>query len=538
MHLARIIYYAALPVFILTGFQISAQNLVRNCNLEEMIVCPSSHGQLAFCNYWYSPGPGTSDYLNACNNGSVGVPVNQFGYQLAHSGQAYAHLILYYPRQGQYREYMQCELACTLQAGKEYKVSFYVSCADDSRYAIDAIGMYFSTDAIQQSGLEQIPITGPVHVENTQGAVIDSKTEWVMINGTYVANGGERFVTIGNFQFNDNTTVQEFASFDLEVGSYYIDDISVECTTPILDLGNDTTICPYDSILIDVSNICNNANLVWNDGTTELVRWLSSEGTYSIHGTLGCNNFYNSITITHYPDPVPFLSSDTIICPGGTLELSSQVTFDEYLWQDGSTDPAFTAQTAGTFWLEATEEHGCSFSDTVNVGNLTAPWFDLGTDTTLCIGRQLLLDPMVDSAFNNFLWSDNSHGLTLLVEDSGYYWLRITNPCGDHYDDILVDTRNCSPTLFAPNAFTPNGDGLNDQFQVEAANIFNFRMLIFDRWGQKVFESDDITMGWDGSVNNSPAPMGNYVWIAFYEVISDDWTYIGQEEKGSILLLR
>jgi len=514
-----------------------SQNLVRNCDLEARINCPYDHGQLFLCSSWYSPGTGTSDYLNSCNTDKYGVPVNMFGEQAAHSGSAYAHLILYYPMQGHYREYMQTELACRLEEGKEYLVSFFVSCADDSRYAIDAIGLYLSMDPLMQDGDELIAISGDVHIRNTPGTVIDDKSGWTMISGSYIASGGERFLTIGNFSTNGETTTQAFTGYQTNLSSYYVDDISVICTSPPISLGNDTTICPYDSIFIDVSGICNQGNLQWADGFAGLTRWIKDEGTYSLEGTLGCSSFYDEITITHSNDPGSFLPADTAICPGRILDLTCNQPFAAYTWQDGSNLPYLPVGEGGVFWVDVTDNQGCKFSDTSRVMQLYQPYFELGSDTLLCIGQELLIDPQVDSAFNNFLWSDNSTGLTLLVEDSALYWLRVVNPCGEHYDQVLVDTRNCFPTLLVPNAFTPNNDGLNDIFLVRAENIFNYRMMIFDRWGKKVFESNDQFQGWDGMLEGTPAPAGAYVWIAFFDVIADDWSYEKRQEKGSVLIV-
>ncbi|HSG67789.1 MAG TPA: gliding motility-associated C-terminal domain-containing protein [Bacteroidales bacterium] len=520
------------------GPGIKSQNLVRNCDLETRSGCPFNHGQLGFCKYWYAPGLGTSDYLSSCNTGLYSVPLNQFGNQLAHSGIAYAHLILYYPQQGQYREYMQTRLACSLEEGKEYHVSFFVSVADDSKYAIDAVGLHFSVDSLFQPDDNVIDLNEPVHIMNTQGSVIDNKDEWVQISGTYLASGGERYITIGNFFNNGETTSIEFSNYQTKIASYYIDDISVTCTSPPLDLGNDTTICPYDSILIDVSKICDYAGLVWEDGSTELVRWIREEGTYVLQGQMGCSNFYDEITILHSPDPENFLPADSVICPGKTIELSANETFNTYLWQDGSNLPEYIADMPGNYWLHVTDSYGCSFSDTININGLNDPYFELGNDTLICIGKELLLDPGVDSAFHQFLWSDNSTGLTLLVEDSGYYSLKVSNPCGEYIDYIMVDTRNCSPALAIPNAFTPNGDGKNDIFMIEAENISNFRMFIYDRWGSKVFETSNLSTGWDGKLNGTPAPKGTYVWVIIYDILRDDWSHETKKEKGSIFLLR
>jgi len=530
-------YIAGIIVLLAMSFfePINAQNLVRNCDFEARHGCPNVHGQLSYCKYWYSPGNGTSDYLNACNTGDVSVPVNKWGNQLALSGNAYAHIIVYYPQSGQYREYMQSKLACTLQEGKAYEVSFYVSCADDSHYAIDAFGAQLSVDSLEQVDDKVIDIVGNVHIGNTSGQPITDKTGWYRIYGTYIAQGGERYITIGNFLYNNELVTHSFPSWETNLASYYVEDVSVISVEPILSLGNDTTICPGDSILYDYSGFCENAGLSWEDGSTDLTRWISEAGTYSLSGTVGCSQFFDNVIISNSPDPGHFLPLDTVICPSGIVELVPSGTYTYYEWQDGSSQPTYNADIEGQYWLEVINSYGCVFSDTMEVIGLTDPSFSLGNDTLLCFGQDVLLDPGIDSAFHHFFWSDYSTGTTLLVSDSGEYWLEVINPCGDMTDDINIDTRNCSAAIAAPNAFTPNGDGKNDKLKGE--NISNFRLFIYDRWGVLIFESSDIDQGWDGTFNGSTVALGAYVWLAVYDIRIDENLFETKKMNGTVILI-
>ena len=86
--------------------------------------------------------------------------------------------------------------------------------------------------------------------------------------------------------------------------------------------------------------------------------------------------------------------------------------------------------------------------------------------------------------------------------------------------------------MYIPNAFTPNGDGLNDRFGVKGEGISGFRMVVFDRWGEVVFESDRPDLQWDGNYRGQPAQQGTYV----YQVFAD-----GSENRmrtGSVTLVR
>jgi gliding motility-associated-like protein len=100
-------------------------------------------------------------------------------------------------------------------------------------------------------------------------------------------------------------------------------------------------------------------------------------------------------------------------------------------------------------------------------------------------------------------------------------------------DTIQVIVQN-NHTLYIPNAFTPNGDGINDVFLVFGKEINYFHLQIFDRWGEKVFESDDENQGWDGTYRRAIQPPGVYVYtldISFFGANSET-------HKGSISLIR
>ena len=93
-----------------------------------------------------------------------------------------------------------------------------------------------------------------------------------------------------------------------------------------------------------------------------------------------------------------------------------------------------------------------------------------------------------------------------------------------------------SDLIFLPNAFSPNGDGLNDIFKAKPSsdNITRFHLLIYNRWGGLVFESKSIIEGWDGQRNGQPAPEGTYVYRVEYAVGGGE----NREVDGVVVLVR
>jgi gliding motility-associated-like protein len=92
-------------------------------------------------------------------------------------------------------------------------------------------------------------------------------------------------------------------------------------------------------------------------------------------------------------------------------------------------------------------------------------------------------------------------------------------------------------TFFAPTAFSPDNDAINDVFHVFGNGIDNnnFKLLVYNRWGEPIFESEDINKGWDGKVqNNKIAKTGSYTWICIYR----DLNHIEHTETGSVTIVR
>lgn len=163
------------------------------------------------------------------------VPYNHWGYQKARSGKAYIgtvllHLFSFSPgKRNPRREYMQAKLKRTLKADSTYCFQLYVSLADSMRYASRGqLGVYFSTTAVYGNNWERLPYTPQILVSPNQ--YVTDKTNWVKYSATYKALGGEKYITLGNF--NDTTIIDTlFVGGGVESNIdnldiyYYLDDI-------------------------------------------------------------------------------------------------------------------------------------------------------------------------------------------------------------------------------------------------------------------------------------------------------------------------
>ncbi|MBR1799391.1 MAG: OmpA family protein [Bacteroidales bacterium] len=238
--------YVFLAVLLTTLYVAQGQtNLVFNSSFEEHGHCPrriDALGIMAGVEAWWQPTLGSSDYFNSCGTAECGVPRNKMGYQNAHSGQAYCGI---YCSQENYREYIQTELKQPLVDGHRYAVSFYVSLSEKSPHATSSLSALFTRDMIFDStyGIllqhedstlsdrnnQTIAYFFEPQITNKVGLPLSDKKEWMQIADTFIASGGERFLTIGNFaSFNQSNIVDVQSSSTILPGVYYyIDDVCV-----------------------------------------------------------------------------------------------------------------------------------------------------------------------------------------------------------------------------------------------------------------------------------------------------------------------
>jgi gliding motility-associated-like protein len=117
------------------------------------------------------------------------------------------------------------------------------------------------------------------------------------------------------------------------------------------------------------------------------------------------------------------------------------------------------------------------------------------------------------------------------------YGVTVTNDVGCT-DEAAVTVEFVAPTVAVPNVFTPNGDNQNDFFfPVSSGGVEVLEMKVFNRWGQLVFDNEDLDRGWDGTFNGNPAPSDVYIYRILYKKVDTDDAEIF-EEKGDVTLLR
>lgn len=315
-------------------------------------------------------------------------------------------------------------------------------------------------------------------------------------------------------------------------GCQATDDMTVTLVpAPTVDLGPATlSACDSGNVMLDAGP--GMQTYLWSDGSTDQYLFVNASGVYSVTVTneFGCTATDNITVNLTSVSAAPLLGPDRSFCVGEDLLLDAGV-FTSYVWQDGSVNQYLLVNVAGTYSVEVIDAGGCRFRDTVVVTEETPPPFDLGPPISLCNGETETLD--AGAGFTTYLWSTGATTQTIDVSASGQYEVTVTVGTCTLTDQVAVDTE-CGGRLFVPNVFTPNGDGINDFFQLSGNSIEDASYVIHDRWGKLVFEGI-YTTTWNGTNNGNLIPDGVYFYHVDYKFSDES---IRRETSGSVTIIR
>lgn len=221
---------------IFSGISANGQNLISNSNFSLYTACPTSQTQLNYCNNWFKPTYGSSDYFHMCATSPppahVNVPQNFIGYQPS-STNSYVGIYSYYTgSSGNYREYVSTSFS-PLQPGATYKVTIIVSLADSCKFASNGLGVYFSTFPVNLNTIAPLPFTP--QIDYTSYGLVSDKEHWVTLTKTFVADSAYSSLAIGCFKDDTDITIAAtpfYKSLFALASYYYIDSVAVEKIAP------------------------------------------------------------------------------------------------------------------------------------------------------------------------------------------------------------------------------------------------------------------------------------------------------------------
>ena len=279
-HSIAVLYVMLYIVFPNTTNAQIQYNLVPNYSFEQYTNCPSSSSIQEVRNskpdYWYKPDKRAAIYYNSCANvnSNLSVPyhITTGGADFQYPKTGVAYISMFYYNGGDTRNYFQVKLTDSLKQGKCYYAECFVSCFNSMQLACNNQAMLFTNNAIYAdtfAGLQIIPANP--QIQNTH--IITDTLNWVKVGGVFTAQGGEQYLTLGNFKNNAQTQTQQIQTTGYNGAAYYLEDVTViplDSITLKADAGTDKTITVGDSVFIG-SFTTGLTNVNWYNATGNII---------------------------------------------------------------------------------------------------------------------------------------------------------------------------------------------------------------------------------------------------------------------------
>lgn len=281
---------------------------------------------------------------------------------------------------------------------------------------------------------------------------------------------------------------------------------------PILEIGEDAIFCQGETLELDAFFADPETEYLWQDGSALSSFTVTETGVYDVQVNLrGCEHL-DTIQVDVIDFPLVDFGEERTQCIGDIPVLDATTLDATYLWQDSSTEATFTVSNAGEYAVTVTREN-CVVVDSIKFNFINIPSGVLGDDDDLCLGETIFLDARFPDA--TYLWQDSSTESQFTVEEAGTYSVSVMVDDCVMEDELVIEEQiyDCIECdFFLPNAFTPDFDGINDELKIlTPCPISEYNFVVFDRWGNQIFQTTNPDAAWDGTFNNKPVANGTYV---------------------------
>ena len=410
----------------------------------------------------------------------------------------------------------------------------------------DTIGVFFTRKPTLDLGRDHNMCQGE---QITLDASSENSTYQWSLNGTILPSTQSQLPVIA-------PGGQYVVQIDAKGCGVYSDTVNINFTNfpaPAFYLGPDTLLCPKEIFSL-TAHVTGAAGYAWstkglnvNDAVNYNIDMdstitINSQGRYWVFVSIAKQCEVVDTMIVRYRGNKQLNFNDTALCEGNTLVLDADFGTGIYKWesippqrddQNNTNQSTYFVYKPGFYAVTATVGH-CIFKDSLNVVFNDTLKLGMPNDTTLCRGETFIIQPASNAP--DYKWQDGIVGGFYTATVSGLYRITAQNGCGRDTTQMNIVFEDCPCALLLPNAFSPNGDGVNDNFRpLHACDMEDYSMTIFNRYGEKIYFSKDPLEGWDGKIKGSLLNMGGYVWTVVYTKTS---TKQKMQKQGTVLLLR
>ncbi len=296
-------------------------------------------------------------------------------------------------------------------------------------------------------------------------------------------------------------------------------------------LGRDTFLCRGTSITLKAPDLY--AEYLWQDGSIGKELVVDTSGLYHVSVSIGSCTVRDSILINIRNAARIDLGKDTSICAPGEILLKSNKQNTGLLWSDNTKAKNLTVNKSGLYWLEA-DSNGCKTRDSIIILVIPAPDIELGNGFTVCEGDSLILN--LAGKADSYLWQDMSTAPSIKIKNSTLIRIKAVSGQCSSSDSAYAEFIDCNCFVYIPSAFTPQADGLNDVFTASVnCPLSEYYFVVYNRWGEIVFESRDKNLKWDGTFNGAESAQDVYAWTLQFRYFMDKKV---KSYQGTVQLLR
>jgi len=321
---------------------------------------------------------------------------------------------------------------------------------------------------------------------------------------TFSAPQSELFLPsgdLGSSFYVAEASIYEVQAIDEITGCINIAQIEgVELPLPEIGLESIYEICPYETLTLEVNS---DYNVEWDSGSELNEESFTEESMYYVEAELaGCYSEHEFFLQVN-PLPVSAVPGYYEFCEDTDLTLSSDNPNYNFQWPNGQVSDSYSFDTQGTFNVQITDqETSCLIIDEVETIMILNPTIELEDEYEFCQGDKVTVKPIVENA-DSILWSFGLEGSEFEFSETESFTVSAMNECLSVPFETEVRAIICDCTVFTPLAFSPDNDGLNETFiPILRCEPFEYELLIFNRWGEVIFKSNDPNEAWTGNVNN------------------------------------
>ncbi|RMG79293.1 MAG: gliding motility-associated C-terminal domain-containing protein [Bacteroidetes bacterium] len=286
--------------------------------------------------------------------------------------------------------------------------------------------------------------------------------------------------------------------------------------------------CPGDVITLTASGA---DNYLWQTGQTTASITVTSAGVFMVTGTNSCFSESLQISVTQgYVTDVSITSGDSILCSSSeTIILQSVLSGNASIqWNTGETTSSISVSQPGTFYVMAVATCNTDtaffnvYDKSVSVEVFANPASGMVPFETQLTQTSLNADAFSWMLNGNEVGTDTAYLYTMQEPGIDTVWLKASNMFGCTDSAMVTIVGETQSTVFIPNVFSPNKDGINEQFKIVFGNpsaVESVSVEIYNRWGVKIFDYQSVFGFWDGrTYSGEEAPDGTYLYVANYKL--------------------